>query len=137
MKETMKEKILFRFSQSKETVFLRSDFKGVGSASQIDRLLNKLITSGHVLKITRGVYVKARINSITGKTTVATQGGFKQAIIAALNRLNIEWLPSEAALDYNSKKTNQIPANLQIRVPKGFKREFKLGTYHCDFLKVL
>ena len=135
-KRTIQQKILLRICLSNKQVFLRSDFIDIGSCSQVGYALNKLISSEKIIRISKGIYVKARKNSITGKTTVAISGGFKSAVICALDRLNIDWEFSEAFKDYNNRKTTQIPANLEIIVPKGFRRSFQLGANKVKFLAI-
>lgn len=53
---------------STRQVFTRSDFTGMASYSQIGRVLKAMVIGGELLNIGYGLYTKARINRITGRS---------------------------------------------------------------------
>jgi hypothetical protein len=50
----------------KKTVFLRSDFEPFGTSTRVTRALQELISEGRIVRVGRGIYVKARPSVITG-----------------------------------------------------------------------
>ena len=50
----------------KKTVFLRSDFDAFGTSTRVTRALQELIREGRIIRVGRGIYVKARLSSVTG-----------------------------------------------------------------------
>ena len=121
----LKSKIAQKISRSRREVFLRSDFTKLGDYDQVGRALRQLTSEGALIKVGYGVYAKARPNRITGQPMLAAPGGFTQVATAALNRLGVQWAPSDAVTAYQSGST-QIPANAAVKVQQRFNR--KIGT---------
>lgn len=121
----LKAKIGQKIARSRREVFLRSDFKKLGEYDQVGRALRQLTSDGTLIKVGYGVYAKARPNRITGKPMLAATGGFAQVAAAALNRLGVQWAPSDAVTAYQSGSA-QIPANAEVKVLQRFNR--KIGT---------
>ena len=71
-----KERILERVLNSDHEVFLRSDFSDIANYQQAGRALNSLMSEGRLIRISKGVYAKARKNRITGKPMLSAAGGF-------------------------------------------------------------
>jgi hypothetical protein len=68
MKMTVKEKIKKKVRQSKSDVFVRADFVKLGSYDYVSKVLKELVDEGFFCKCGYGVYVVAKISSITGKS---------------------------------------------------------------------
>lgn len=122
---SLKAKVAMKISRSKREVFLRSDFEKLAGYDQIGRALRQLIAEGVLIKIGYGLYVKARLNRITGKPMLSAQGGFTQVAEEALSRLGVKWEPSRSIQAYQAGST-QIPANAEVIIFDRFNR--RIGT---------
>ncbi len=131
---TISQRIELRIQLSKKGVFLRGDFTDIAGYDQVGRCLRLLVGAGKLVKIGQGLYTAARASRVSGKPTIAMKGGFKQAVGIALTRLKVKWQLSSAFLDYNNQKTTQIPANLEIVIPKTFKRSIYFKGLSVRFI---
>ncbi len=127
----LRTKIVTKISRSKREVFLRADFEKLGGYDQVGRALRQLTNDGFLLKLGYGLYVKARINRITGQTMLSAQGGFTQVSEEALSRLGVEWKPSEAVEVYQAGGT-QIPANSEVTIFDRFARKIKTDRFELQ-----
>lgn len=125
---TIKARIQSRLKRSKRYVFTREDFKDLAGYDQIGRALRELVKQGQLLKVGYGVYTKARQNAITGKLMPAAPGGSAAVMIEALERLKVDYHLAEATSAYNSGKSTQIPASLEIKTSPRFKRALSVGN---------
>ena len=120
-RQTLKSKVAEKVNRSRKDVFLRADFEKLGNYDQVGRALRQLTEDGALIKISYGIYAKARKNRLTGKAMLAAPGGFTQVATEALKRLGIPWTTSDASSNYESGST-QIPANAQVKVKKRISR---------------
>lgn len=127
-KTCLKQKVELKLNRSKHEVFLRSDFKSLGGYSQIGRVLRQLIGEGKLIKISHGLYAKARLNRITGKPMPASLGGFTAVAQEALDRLGVQWQPSKATLAYNAGST-QVPVNTIVAMKKRINRKIAFDNF--------
>ncbi|WP_409160500.1 DUF6088 family protein [Pectobacterium sp. B2J-2] len=125
---TTRDRIQSRVKRSMHYVFTRDDFNDIGSYAQVGKVLRSLVSEGLLLKVGYGVYTKARQNSITGNIMPAAPGGSSAVIIETLERLNIPYRFVGATAAYNSGKSTQIPASLEIETPPSFKRVLSVGN---------
>lgn len=124
---SIKKRIQSRLNRSKRYVFTRADFKDLAGYDQIGRVLRELVKEEQLLRVGYGVYTKARRNKITGKLMPAAPGGSAAVMIEALNCLKVDYRLIGATNAYNSGKSTQIPASVQIMTPKRFKRALTAG----------
>lgn len=117
-----------RLKRSKCYVFTRDDFKDLAGHDQIGRALHELVKEGLLLKVGYGDYTKARQNAITGKLMPAAPGGSAAVVIEALDRLKVDYRLVGATSAYNSGKSTQIPASLEIKTSPRFKRALSVGN---------
>ncbi len=112
---TLKSKVSYRISRSKDNVFTPKDFFDLSDRDQVGRILRQLVADGVLIKFGLGLYAKARRSSLTGKTIpVATLS--ELAVEALVNKLNIQVVPSKALKRYNSGKSTQVPTGRVIAV---------------------
>ena len=57
----------------KSVVILRSEVSGLGSQSQLTRVLAKLVATGQLIRVGHGIYAKTRINRYTGRPAPAAE----------------------------------------------------------------
>jgi hypothetical protein len=123
-RNNVKNRILKRISRSKKTVFLREDFKDLGSYNQVGLALRQLVCTEKIAKLGYGLYAKTRPSVIwKGKRSLAAEGGFLGASREALNRLGIKWRPSDAEIAYNEGRSTQIPATGYVIIQGNFNRK--------------
>lgn len=104
---TVTERLRKRIETSETPVLLKSDFKGLGSPTQISRSLTALIAEGALVRIGLGLYAQTRRSSVTG--VLVPVGSLETLATAALQRLGIEVTAGRAAQAYNNGETTQLP----------------------------
>lgn len=109
-------------ANSRNNVFFSKDFIKMGSEKQVSRGLQKLIYDKRVIRISKGVYVRAKESRLTGK--VVPVNGL-ETVKEAVNRLGYQVKESQSVKNYNSKRSTQVPTGRTIAVNKYSKRKFK------------
>lgn len=99
-------------------VILRSELRDLGSYSQVTRCLEELIRKGKLIRVGKGVYVKTKLSSITGRRIPA--GSLETVAAEVLRKLSVEVLPGKQARVYNSGSSTQVP--MQFVVNTGARR---------------
>ena len=125
---TILSRVKTRVKRSKRSVFLRSDFKDIADYDQIGRALRQLVQQKLVMKIGYGLYVRARVNRITGKLMPDNPAGADGVMIEAMEKLGVEYAFDDMSQLNLSGKSTQIPANVKI-LPKSarFTRKIAIG----------
>lgn len=129
---SVRKRIVHAISIAKTDVFLRGDFSALGSASQITRVLRALICEGIVVRISQGVYARAKFSVLTGKPIPAQP----IAVLApeVLRRLGIEPYPSRLVREYNEGRSTQMPADGRINTGrKRVKRKIAFGRSQIKY----
>lgn len=98
----------------RKTVFLRSDFESFGTSTRVTRALQELIAEGRIVRVGRGVYVKARPSSVTGNPVpVEPLGVVAYKAMEALG-VDVQWGSAQRA--YVGGLTQDVPMNLSVDV---------------------
>ena len=129
--KTLKQRILTRIARSKKEVFLRKDFEDLGGYDQVGRILRILIKQNKLIKIGQGLYAKAQPSPLSGKPI--PRRGIKELANEALQRLNVEIVPSSYERAYNDGKTNQVPTGRVIAVKGKIKRQIGYNGKYVTF----
>lgn len=98
----------------KKTVFLRSDFELFGSPTRVTRALQQLITEGRIIRVGRGIYVKARRSSVTGNMVPIEP--LETVAYKALSALGVNAQPGSAGKAYVGGLTQDVPMEISIDV---------------------
>ena len=105
-KKTLEDRILKLIKGSKDNVFLRKEFDGLGDYDQVGRVLRQLVKKGVLVKAGYGIYVKARVSSLTGNfipvitlLDIATE---------TLTKLGVSPSAGRSARKYNEGKSTQV-----------------------------
>ena len=134
-KKTLEDRILKLIKGSKDNVFLRKEFDGLGDYDQVGRVLRQLVKKGVLVKAGYGIYVKARVSSLTGNfipvitlLDIATE---------TLTKLGVSPSSGRSARKYNEGKSTQVPvvAALNIgnsRVTRKISFAYKTIRYERD-----
>lgn len=99
----------------------------MGSIAQVGRVLAKLVGNGTLVRVSKGVYAKTRVNKFTGK--LAPAGTFESIAAETFRKLGIDIKPGRAARDYNAGLTTQIPVAPVVSTGKRrISRTIRVGT---------
>ena len=106
-------------------MFLRRDFKDLGGYDQVGRGLRSLAAKGRLVRIGYGVYARAVLSPVSGKTIPSKP----LPVLAAetLKRLDVEIVPSSFTRAYNAGTTTQVPSGRVIAVKGRFSRKIGYG----------
>jgi hypothetical protein len=130
---TIQDRLETRIKRAKRSVFLRSDFADIADYDQVGRGLRNLVRDGLLLKIGYGLYVRARVNRITGALMPDNPAGNDGVLIEAMERLGVDYKFDELSLKSFSGESTQIPASVKI-IPKSsrFTRKIAVGKQRVN-----
>ena len=127
-RKTLREKIEKRMARRpREDVFLTREFSDLGGEDQVLRALRQLMQDGRLVRLGYGVYGRAFMSSLSGKPVLRSSNGFISAARQALDKLGVEWEPTESERAYNEGRSTQVPANPVLRVKGRFSRQLRYG----------
>jgi hypothetical protein len=122
----LREKIEQRVARNKgEDVFLTREFKKFGGEDQVLRALRSLVDEGRLVRLGYGVYGRAVVSRLSGKPMLHSPEGFSGVARQALDKLGVEWEPTEAERSYNEGRSTQVPVNPVVRVKGRFSRRLR------------
>ena len=98
----------------KKTVFLRSDFETFGTSTRVTRALQELIKEGRIIRVGRGIYVKARPSSVTGNPVPVEP--LETVAHKALAALGVDAQLGSADKAYVGGLTQDVPMEIAIDV---------------------
>jgi len=128
-RKTLKEKIEERMARrAGDAVFLTREFAHLGGEDQVLRALRGLVREGRLVRLGYGVYGRAVKSRLSGKPMLYSRDGFVGAAREALDKLGVEWEPTEAERAYNEGRSTQVPANPVVRVKGRFRRHLRYGN---------
>jgi hypothetical protein len=117
-------------------VFSRDDLSRDRSNREqlrLNRALNTFAKEGFLIKISHGLYAKAKLMTFpNGKTKPVLQESFEDVAIEALNKLDLKWEFGRAIQEYNAGKTTQVPTALTVRLKSRFR-----GTISAEGRSIL
>jgi hypothetical protein len=131
-KKTILELITDRINNTQDCdVFLRKDFLDLGSYTQIGNCLRQLCKDKKLIRISQGLYARAFIynlppfegsvymrNGLVGMNGMAAEG---------LRRLGYEVVPTQGDLDYNNRRSTQVPTGRHLAIKGNKKVTRKIG----------
>ena len=120
--KTLKSKVQYRISRSKDNVFTPGDFLDLSGRDQVGRALRQLVAEEKLIRFGYGLYAKTRKSPYTGEMLPAT-GLPNLAYEALTNKLGITVLPSTGLRLYNEGKSTQVPTGRVIGVSEPVNRE--------------
>lgn len=127
--KTLRDKIEARIARKKgEDVFLPREFTDLGGEDQVLRALRGLVREGRLVRLGYGVYGRAFKSRLSGKPVLQSSNGFISAARQALDKLGVDWEPTEAERTYNKGRSTQVPVNPVVRVKGRFSRQLRYGN---------
>lgn len=131
---TLEDRIVLSIKQRKGVVVLRSDVAPLGSPAQVGRVLAKLVANGALVRVSKGVYAKTRINRFTGKLSPAAP--FETIAAETFQRLGIKVVPGRLAREYNAGATTQIPMDGAVSTgTRRIRRKIQVGSKTVKYEK--
>lgn len=121
--DSLLRKIRDLIENSNDLVVLPSEYAGLASYSQINRVLNQLVKEKSLVRIGKGVYAKSYKSKYTDIPLL--EGDFGICCREALTKLNVAWEPSTYEREYNEGKTTQVPMNDMVRLKSRARRVFQ------------
>jgi hypothetical protein len=110
-------------------VWTPDDFADLGSRSAIDLALHRLVSTGDVRRIARGLYDLPTINSLTGKPTSPDP---RDVIDALARKGKVRILVDGITAANDLGLTDAVPARIEV-LTDGRLRPIKLGNLILDF----
>lgn len=130
-KNVFRDKMFEQIQSLKGEVVLWSDLKNLGDSRQISRALRDFVEDGILARIGRGIYAKTELSKYIDRPII--RAGFEVACIEALKRLNIKWELSQVIKDYNEGRSQQVPAQFEVRLKDRFRRMLAYGNNKFRF----
>ena len=127
-RKTLRDKIEERMARrAGEDVFLTREFSDLGGEDQVLRALRGLMEDGRLVRLGYGVYGRAFKSRLSGKPVLQSSNGFISAARQALDKLGVQWEPTESERAYNEGRSTQVPVNPVVRVKGRFSRHLRYG----------
>jgi hypothetical protein len=129
--KTLEQRMSDRIARKKGDVFLRADFQDLGGYDQVGRALRKLVDRGTLVKLGYGLYARARVSPLSGKTI--PKKNLPALATEALRKLNVEAEPSRYARAYDAGRTTQVPTGRVIAVKGRISRKIGYDGKYVSF----
>ena len=115
-----------------EDVFLTREFADLNGERQVLRTLHDLVENGKLIRMGYGVYARAIISRLSGEPLLYSPNDLASAARQALDKLGVEWEPTEWECAYNEQRSTQVPARPTLKVKDRFSR--RLSDGHTELL---
>jgi hypothetical protein len=116
--QTLPDRLRARIDDAPRQVWTPSDFADVGVRGAVDKALQRMVTSGQLRRIQRGLYYKSAQNALTGKSTVPD---YRAVIDAIARRDQVRWLIDGMTAANTLGLTNAVPAKIEVLVDARLK----------------
>ena len=125
----LRSRLLGRIAANPDEVWVPGDFSDFANRPAIDKTLQRLVASGDLRRIDRGLYDRPRMNGLTGRPTVPDY----RAVIRAVTRRD----QARALIDGMTAAnelglTTAVPARIEVLVDARLK-PIKLGNQEIHF----
>lgn len=112
---TLKSKVKYRISRSKDAVFTPKDFLDLSGRDQVGRALRQLVDEGVLIKFGQGLFAKAKRSPFTDKVipVIPLPALTREALT---QKLRVEVVTADAQQRYNDGLTTQVPTGRVIAV---------------------
>jgi len=125
----LRARLLERIASDPEEVWTPSDFVDLGSRAAVDKALQRLVPTGELRRIDRGLYDRPRKSSLTGRATVPDY----RAVIRAVTRRDQAPAVVDGMTAANDLGlTTAVPARIEVLVDARLK-PIKLGNQEIHF----
>lgn len=129
--QRIRDRIARSIGRSSAEVFVRSDFRGIGSYSEIGKALAALRRHGKLIRLGYGVYAKARASSLSGRPI--PRKPLESLAREALEKLGVPAQPGRAEREYLAG-SSQIPARISFDTGRRrISRKLRVGREEVVF----
>lgn len=125
----LKARILARIQSTPDSVWTPADFVDVGGRAAVDKTLQRLVATGVLRRIDRGLYDRPRLNGITGRIVVPD---YRAVIQAVSRRDNARVLIDGMTAANDLGLTTAVPARIEVLVDARLK-PIRLGNQLVRF----
>jgi hypothetical protein len=126
----LKTHLLEQILQAPENeVWTANDFTALGSRSAIDKVLQRLVATGQLRRVDRGLYDRPTKNELTGKPTVPD---YRAVIRAVARRDKVRLLVDGMTAANDLGLTTGVPARIEVLVD-GRLKPIRLGNQVIHF----
>lgn len=105
--------MLDRIARAPNEVWIARDFADLGSRAVVDKTLQRLVGSGDLTRIDRGLYGRPRINALTGRQAVPD---YRAVIQAVVRRDGARTLVDGMTAANDLGLTTAVPAHIAVIV---------------------
>ena len=116
--KTLPDRLRARIDDAPRQVWTPADFADIGARAAVDKALQRMVTSGQLRRIERGLYDKPAQNALTGKSTVPD---YRAVIDAIARRDQVRWLIDGMTAANTLGLTNAVPAKIEVLVDARLK----------------
>lgn len=132
MSESIENKVFTKIKKAKRgTVFFIDDFVTFGVAKTVSKVLERLVDSGELVRVGRGIYTRPQISKLLGSTLTPSTETIAKAI-ARRDRARI--VPTGVYALHVLGLSTQIPLNV-VYLTDGAARKVKVGKRTIVFKK--
>lgn len=129
--QLLERKIKNKINEIPYKVLLRKDFEQLGEYGKVGRVLKNLVSEGKIIKVGYGIYVKAKVSSISGK--IIPEISLRELAIEALTRLGIEVIEAKTTIAYNNGQSEQVPTGRLIAVKNFTSRKIGYDNKYISY----
>lgn len=126
---SLRSRLLARIADHPDEVWVPSDFADLGNRPAIDKTLQRLVASGDLRRIDRGLYDRPRMNDLTGRPTVPD---YRAVIRTVTRRDQARALVDGMTAANELGLTTAVPARIEVLVDARLK-PIKLGNQEIRF----
>ena len=116
--KTLPDRLRARTDDAPRQVWTPADFADIGGRAAVDKALQRMVASGHLRRIERGLYDKPSQNALTGKSTVPD---YRAVIEAIARRDQVRWLIDGMTAANTLGLTNAVPAKIEVLIDARLK----------------
>lgn len=125
----LRGQIFQRIAEDSSAVWTPSDFADLAGRAAIDKALQRLVASGDLRRIDRGLYDRPDSSTLTGKPTVPN---YRAVIQAVARRDNVRFVVDGMTAANDLGLTTAVPAKIEVLVDSRLK-SIKLGNQEIRF----
>ena len=125
----LRSRLLARIAANPDEVWVPGDFADLGNRSAIDKSLQRLVATGDLRRIDRGLYDRPRMNDLTGRLTVPD---YRAVIRAVTRRDQARALIDGMTAANDLGLTTAVPARIEVLVDARLK-PIRLGSQEIRF----
>ena len=116
--KTLPDRVRARINDTLRQVWTPADFADIGGRDAVDKALQRMVASGQLRRINRGLYDRPTHNTLTGKSTVSD---YRAVIEAVVRRNQVRWLIDGMTAANTIGLTNAVPAKIEVLVDARLK----------------